>query len=294
MSEDAHIHPTAHVDPDAKLHSGVRVGPLCVIGPGVEIGEDSQLIASVHIEGPTTIGPRATIYPYAVLGTPPQHARFSRGDDTPGLQIGADAMIREHATVHTAYEQEHPTRIGDRVQLMVNAHVGHDCVLGDDVTLINNASIGGHCEIGDRVLISGGALIHQFCRVGRLAMISGGLPIQADLPPFCVTASRLRMTGINLVGLRRAGISRESITAVRKVFRTYLHGVIDREATVSALRAEWKHVPEVLEIAEFIEGSQRGITNGIAEPPLGYRHWKAASPSAPASADPASADQDHL
>jgi UDP-N-acetylglucosamine acyltransferase len=273
MTTPAQIHPTAHVDPAATLHPGVRVGPMCVVGPDVELGEDCQLIASVHIEGPTTIGPRATIYPGAVLGTPPQHARFKRGDKTPGLVIGADAIIREHATIHTAFEQEHPTRIGDRALMMVNSHIGHDCTVGDDVVLVNNSCVGGHCEIGDRVMISGGALVHQFCRIGRHAMISGGLAINADLPPFCVVGSRFRLSGVNLVGMRRAGILREHISSVRKVFRTYLYNISDRKATIAALREDWSDVPPVQEMADFIEASVRGITNGIAHPPNGYRSW---------------------
>lgn len=275
MSTGPEIHPTAVVSPQAEIHPSVRIGPMCHVGPGVQLGEDCHLIASVFLEGPTRIGARATIFPYAVIGTPPQHTKFQRGDPTPGILIGDDATIREHATIHTAYEQELPTTIGDRVFMMTGSHIGHDCLIGNDFILTNHASLGGHCQIGDRVVISACVAVHQFVRIGRMAMIAGNNGVLTDVPPFFLSNHRFRVTGVNLVGLRRAGFPREHITAIRRAFKAYFHVRCDTKPTIAALReqGEREGIPPLLEIADFVEQSKRGIAAGIGANPPGLKQW---------------------
>lgn len=260
--ETAEIHPSAYVDPEAHLGEGVIVGPRCHVGAGVKLAEGVRLMASAHVEGPATIGAGTLVYPYAVIGMPGQDFKFSPGDPTLGVKVGSGCVIREHVTIHAATKGDHPTTVGDKCYLMVASHVGHDSVVGNGVILVNSALLAGHVTVGDNAILSGNTAVHQFCRVGRLAIISGGVATAMDVPPFCLCDQINATNGLNLVGLRRAGVPKDSIDAIRYAFRTVISKSLPREEALEKLRTLGANDPYVLEMADFIATSTRGVGRG--------------------------------
>jgi UDP-N-acetylglucosamine acyltransferase len=250
------IDPTARVAAGAVIGKDVSIGPYCVIGPDVVIGDGARLVAQVHITGHTTIGPRTVIYPFASLGTPPQSTRY-RGGPT-RLTIGADCDLRESVTMNLGTEDGGGiTTVGDRGFFMANSHVGHDCHVGNDVVFANCATLGGHCEIGDGVVIGGLSAVHQFTRVGSFAMIGGMCGLRGDVIPFgLANGDYARLCGLNIVGLKRRKFSRERIQALRRAYQKLFldHGQFaDRlEQTAQEFAAD----ETVMQIITFIRDGQ--------------------------------------
>ena len=218
------IDPTARIADGAVIAPQATIGPYCVIGPNVTIGEGCTLIAHVHVTGHTTIGLGTRIYPFASLGTPPQSVKY-RGGPTQ-LAIGAGCDIREHVTMNIGTEDGGGiTCVGDRGFFMVGSHVGHDCHVGDDVILANNAVLGGHVSLGNRVVLGGAAAIHQFVRIGESAMVSGVSGVGADIIPFgFAIGQRAVLEGLNVVGMRRRGLSRADIHRLRSAYQALFLG----------------------------------------------------------------------
>ena len=237
------IHPTASVAREAQLAESVEIGPFCVLTGAVRLGAGVRLIGNVYLNGPVAIGEGTTVYPFACIGFPPQDVKFKLGDATAGVIVGQNGLIREHATIHSASNDQTPTTVGDRVFMMVNTHLGHDAKVGNNVVMVNNSAVGGHGQLYDNATLGGGALVHQFCRVGRLAMISGGVAVSVDVPPFCISDERNRIKGINVVGLRRAGFARQHITDVRLAFRDLLRSPMDRDELVAEVLKRGKDCP---------------------------------------------------
>lgn len=267
------VHPSATVSDEARLAPGVTVGPRCTIEGPVVLGENVTLIGDVHIYGDTHLGPGSTVYPYACVGFGPQHVKLGHGDPIGGVRIGAHAVIREHATIHAAMHVGTHTTIGDRFYIMVSSHVGHDCVIGDDVIVCNSSLLAGHCEIGDRVYVSGVVAVHQFCRIGTGAMLVGGTMCNADVPPFCTLVAPNMLGGLNLVGMRRAGIPRDEITTARRAYREVFRVRIDRAEQLRRLDALGEHAAPVREMAEFVRSSKRGVLSGDGRPRPHTLHW---------------------
>lgn len=265
----ASIHPTSEVSREGELADDVVVGPHCYLTGRVRLGPGVRLIGHIYLNGPVTLGARTIVYPFACLGFGPQDVKFKPGMVTAGVEIGEDCIIREHVTIHAATSQEKPTRLGDRAYMMITTHVAHDCRLGNDVTFVYGAGIAGHGEIGDNVTLGGNAVIHQFCRIGRLVMMSGDCAVSLDVPPFCTVNERNRVGGINQVGLRRSGMPREHITELRRAFRDVLRTPLPRKEAVAILRERGATCPPVMELAEFIAASKRGITPGLGRLPRG-------------------------
>jgi len=212
------IHATAVVHDRARLAPDASVGPFCVVGPAAVLGPGVELVAHVVVDGATELGPNTRIAPFAVVGGRPQH----RGDDGADgrVVLGAGCDVREHVTVHRGTGSG-VTCVGAGTLLMVGSHVAHDCVLGDRVTLANNVQLGGHVELGDGCWVGGNAGIHQFVRVGAGAFVGGGAVLLRDLLPHAMaTGNPACVAGLNLVGLRRAGVSRVSIRAAQAVLET--------------------------------------------------------------------------
>lgn len=266
MPATTSIHPTAIVSDQAELAPGVEVGPHTVIEGAVKLGEGVRIIAQAYLRGPLTVGAGTVIWPGACLGGPPQDYKFGPDDLSAGVVIGDECIIREHATVHAATNNDTPTTIGNKVFMMASSHVGHDAALADEVLLINAALIAGHVQIGHKATISGGSVVHQFCRIGRLAFISGGVGVSGDVPPFCAVHDRQRLGGINLVGMRRNGIAREEITAVRQAFRECFWKPATKDDQLARLEELGAQFPCVAEMAEFVRGATRHILPGSGRP----------------------------
>jgi UDP-N-acetylglucosamine acyltransferase len=254
------IHPTACVDAHAELANDVEVGPCCVIGRDVRLAEGCRLMPHVNIAGVTTVGPRTVIHSFASLGTPPQSVRY-RGGPT-RLMIGADCQIREAVTMNTGTEDGGGvTEVGDRGFFMANSHVGHDCHVGHDVTMANGAVLGGHCEIGDFVFLGGLSAVHQFTRIGTSAMLAGLSGARSDVIPFGFAVGQLaNLVGLNVVGMKRRGLSRHEIHGVRRAYRDLFLGSETFARRLDAVEAAYAGEPTVAAIVAFVRaGGERAL-----------------------------------
>lgn len=254
------IHPSAVVAPGAEIGAGVEIGPFCTIGPDAVIEDGARLISHVVVDGHARIGAGAVLYPFVTVGMPPQDVKY-RGEPT-RVEIGARAQLREHVTVHRGTAQgSGVTRVGAGCYLLAVSHVAHDCELGDGVIVANNVVMGGHVRIGDHAYIGGAAAIHQFVRIGRAAMVGGVAGVEADVIPFgLVLGNRARLSGLNIIGLRRRGVDKARIHRLRAAFRGLFvaQGVMaDRFAQVEA---DYGDDALVAEIVAFMRAdSHRGL-----------------------------------
>ena len=258
------IDPTARVAAGAVIGPHVSIGPYCVIGPNVVLGEGCRLIAHVHLAGHTTVGPRTVIYPFASLGAPPQSVKY-RGGAT-RLALGADCDIRESVTMSTGTEEGGGiTTVGDRCFFMVGAHVGHDCQVGNDVTFANNAVLGGHVTVGDHVVFGGQAAVRQYVRIGEGAMIGGLSGARADVIPFGYAVGQLAdLVGLNVVGLKRRGVSRPDMHRLRRAYRALFFGAGSFRERVEVVAAEFAGDPIVGRVIDFIRsGGTRPLTMAV-------------------------------
>lgn len=253
------IHPSAVVSDEAELGPGVSIGPGCVLLGRVVLRENVRLIAGVHLNGPITIGAGTIVWPGACLGFSAQDYKVKPDDPTPGVEIGAGCLIREHVTVHAPTRQDRPTRIGDHVFMMVGAHAAHDVQVGNHCVLVNNIALAGHVELGERVTMGGHSVLHQFCRAGRLSMLGGNATLTCDVPPFCLAVERNTLHGLNVVGLRRNGVSRDDITLLRTAFRDVLCATRAKAQIVDGLRALGPDNPLLNELVAFYSTSKRTI-----------------------------------
>ncbi|WP_437227173.1 acyl-ACP--UDP-N-acetylglucosamine O-acyltransferase [Planctomicrobium sp. SH661] len=215
------ISPLAQVEPGAQLGNDVYIGPFCLVGGSVRLGDGCRLDSHVVIVGNTTIGDRNRFWPNAVIGADPQDYSYRDGAPT-SVVIGDENQFREGVTVNRGAEKEDGcTRIGNRNLLMANSHVAHNCRLYDNTMLVNGVLLGGHVHVHDRAIISGNSVVHHFATIGKLAFVSGGCRVPTDIPPFMIAAGsdNPEVKTVNLVGLRRAGISEETINIIRHAHR---------------------------------------------------------------------------
>lgn len=254
------IHPTAVVHDAAEIDASADIGPFCTIGPHAKIGPETRLISHVSVQNRTSVGSRCVIHPFASLGGAPQDLKF-RGEPA-RLVIGDDNVIRESVTLNIGTELgTMETRVGQGCLLMAYSHVAHDCVLGNGVILANCASLAGHVELADRTIMAGMAAVHQFVRVGPNGFIAGGAMVTQDVPPFCIAqGDRAQLMGINVVGLKRAGWTREALGRVREAFKALFQTpATRREALEEVERALAPHSDEVKAMCAFIRESKRGV-----------------------------------
>ena len=257
----ARIHPLACVDAAAHIADDVEIGPFCVISSDVSIAAGCSLSAHVHVTGHTEIGTRTSVHSFAALGGPPQSLGY-RGGPT-RLIIGANCRIREGVTVSTGTEDGGGiTRVGDNCFLMAGSHVAHDCVVGNNVIFANNAVLGGHVHVGDDVVFGGQAAVRQFCRVGDGAMIVGVSGVRADVIPFGLASGPLaHLVGLNAVGLRRRGISREQIHNLRRGYQALFAGAGVFRDRVDQVAEEFAEDPLVQRVIAFIRaGGNRALS----------------------------------
>jgi UDP-N-acetylglucosamine acyltransferase len=252
------VHPTAVIDPEATLANDVQIGPYVIIDGQVEIGPECVIEAHSCLCGPLTIGPRNFVGYGAVLGKSPQHREY-RGEPT-ALRIGSDNVFREYVTVHRGTVQGNGTTwIGDRNMFMIGSHLGHDVRVGNDCTVVNNALVAGHVSLGDGCILSGHTAIQQRVRVGRLSMLGGMGSTSKDIPPFILQQGQNCVTGLNIVGLRRAGLSSATIDALRQAFRIFFREGRSQNAGLGQIESELGSIPEVAELTTFIRESKTGI-----------------------------------
>jgi UDP-N-acetylglucosamine acyltransferase len=213
------IHPTAVVETGARLEESVAVGPFCIVGAEVELGAGVELVSHVVVTGTTRIGANTKIYPFASIGHRPQDLKY-KGERS-RLEIGCNNQIREHVTMNPGTEGGGMvTRVGDDCLFMASAHVAHDCILGDHVIMANNATLAGHVRVGDFAFLGGLSAVHQFVRIGKHAMIGGMSGVENDVIPYgTVMGNRAYLSGLNIVGLKRRGFSREDIHSLRNAYR---------------------------------------------------------------------------
>ena len=255
------IHPTAVVDGLAEIAPSAIIGPYCVIGPDVHLGESVELMSHVVVAGRTRIGAGTRIFPFASIGHRPQDLKYKGEAST--LEIGCNNQIREHVTMNPGTEGGGMiTKVGNDCLFMASAHVAHDCILGDNVIMANNATLAGHVTIGDFAFLGGLSAVHQFVRIGKHAMIGGMSGVEADVIPFgTVIGNRAYLNGLNIVGLKRRGFSRDDIHTLRNAYRLLFAPEGTLQERLSDVAEQFKDNAVVMEIVAFIRSdSSRSLS----------------------------------
>ena len=284
----ATIHPTAIVSPKARIEASVEIGPYAVVDGDVTLAAGCRVGPHVYLTGHTTIGPHNQFHAGCVMGDAPQDVKY-KGEPT-RLVIGDGNIFREGSTVHRSAKMEGETVIGSNCYIMVNAHVGHNVRLGNHVILANGVLLAGHAEVGDRAFLSGNCLVHQFVRIGRLVLMQGGSAVSRDLPPFTIARGGNNIGGLNVIGLRRAGIGSVERLELKKLYRLLFCS--GQNLTLSLEQArQLYNSPSARAMIEFVASSKRGVcghhgrafgeleaedeANGLTAPPCynsGKRH----------------------
>ena len=252
------IHPTAVIDPGARIGAGVHIAAYAVIEGDVAIGEGCRIGAHAVIKRHTRMGARNRIGEHAVLGGDPQDLKFNP-DTRSGVELGDDNVLREGVTIHRGSRPDSDTRVGNGCFLMAYCHIAHDCAVGSHVVMANTATLGGEVTVFDRAFISGAVNVHQFCRIGRNAMIGGCSKITQDVLPFCITdGNPSRARGLNLVGLRRSGLAPADIAALKEAYRL-LYQRVPLATAIERMKASAS--APVRELAAFMAAGKRGFAH---------------------------------
>ncbi|NIA05723.1 MAG: acyl-ACP--UDP-N-acetylglucosamine O-acyltransferase [Proteobacteria bacterium] len=256
------IHSTAVVDSQAEIHETADIGAYAVIDGQVTVGPETVVGSHAVISGPTSIGARNRIGPFTSIGAPPQDMHY-RGESTK-LIIGDDNLIREYVSIHRGtVAGKGETVIGNGNMLMAYCHVAHDCVIGNQVIMANVATLAGHVVLGDHVNLGGLVAVHQYCRIGPFTYVGGLSGISLDVPPYVIlsgTRNRMRISGINKIGLRRSGVSRENIAKLEQAFKIIFRSpqLLLKDALLKTIE-EIPGCPEVETLVEFFQTSKRGV-----------------------------------
>jgi UDP-N-acetylglucosamine acyltransferase len=254
------VHPTAIVAPGARLGAGVSVGPFAVIEDGAVVGDDCEIRAHAVVKSHVLLGRGNRIHEGAVIGGEPQDLSFQGGET--GIVIGERNVLREGVTIHRSTKPGCATVVGSDCFLMAYVHLGHDCRLGDHVVIANNAALGGHVQVADRAFVSGNVSVHQFCRIGRLAMLGGSSKAVQDCLPFVTCDGHIaRARGLNVVGLRRAGVGAEQRRTLKEAYRLLLRSGLLRDQALERMSALAD--PLVDELIAFVRSSKRGFAHGV-------------------------------
>ncbi|MGQ0664346.1 MAG: acyl-ACP--UDP-N-acetylglucosamine O-acyltransferase [Pseudomonadota bacterium] len=259
----ARIHPTAIVAPGARIDDSVKIGPYCIVGAEVELAQGVELESHVVIAGRTKIGAGTRVYPFASLGHPPQDLKY-KGEPS-GLAIGAYNIIREYVTMHPGTAGGGMlTRVGSHGLFMVGVHIAHDCKVGDHVVMANSATLGGHVEVGDYATLGGLVGVHQYVRIGHHAMIGGMSGVDNDVIPFgSAMGERARLSGLNIVGLKRRGFSREDLHDLRTAYRLLFAQEGTMAERIEDVAGLYKDSRPVMDLVEFI---RMDSTRSICQP----------------------------
>jgi UDP-N-acetylglucosamine acyltransferase len=253
-------HPTAIIDPSAKIPDSCKIGPFCVIGANVEMGEDCDVASHVVIEGPTKIGARNHFAPFSAIGCPPQDYTY-KGEPT-RLEMGDDNYVREYVTISRGTNKGGGvTRIGSNCLIMAYTHIGHDCQIGNHVLMANAATLAGHVEVGDYAAVGALSPVHQFVHIGTHSYIGGGTTITQDVLPFSKTSAvrDVHAFGSNSVGLQRKGFSPERVKKIQRAFRILLASKLNTSQAIEKIKSEGDLTEDVKLLIDFIEKADRGI-----------------------------------
>ena len=253
------IHSSASVDRTARIGQGVTIGAYSIVGPDVTLGDDVEIGHHVVLEGTVVLDAGARIGHGSVVGAPPQDLKYREGTVS-GVRIGRRTVLREHVTVHRPTTPESWTVIGADALLMSSSHVAHDCRVGDGVIMINYSGLGGHCDVGDRATIGAYSGVHPFTRIGEYAYIGGIGKVVSDVPPYLlVDGNPVTARGVNVIGLRRAGMPPAERRAVQDAFRILYRSGLAPASALDRMRHELGTSPAVRRLIAFVETSKRGI-----------------------------------
>ena len=262
----AKIHPSAIVEDGAVLGADAEIGPFCHVGPKVKLGDGVRLVSHAIVAGDTLLGARSVVHPHAVIGGGPQY----RGDDGSGgrLTIGSDCVIRESVTINMgSMKGGGLAEVGARCYFMAYSHVAHDCHIGDGVTFANGVAIAGHVSIGENANVGGLAAVHQYCRIGRNAFVGGLSGVAGDIIPFGIARGYpAALRGLNVIGLKRKGLTRTQIYGMREAYRAIFEGAGTLRERIEAAAARWRDEPEIAEMIAFLQASAK---RHICVPPAG-------------------------
>jgi UDP-N-acetylglucosamine acyltransferase len=253
------IHPTAIVESKAEIDEDVIIGAYCIIGEDARIKKGTKLISNVIIEGNTEIGENCTIYPFTSIGLPPQDLKY-KGEKT-GLTIGNNNIIREYITIHRASVGGNGiTTIGDNNFLMAYVHIAHDCKIGSHIIMANAATLGGHVVVEDYAVIGGLTAIHQFTRIGSYAMVGGFSGVGQDIPPYMIASgARVKLFGLNTIGLKRHGFSDTVINELKKAYKILFREKRTLTDAIKKIQEDLPYTDEIKHLIEFIQKNKRGI-----------------------------------
>ena len=250
------IHPTAIIHPKAQLDSSVRVGPYAIIDEDVQLGPGCIVGPRVYLTGKTEAGPDNRFFAGCVIGEAPQDLRY-KGEAT-GVRIGSHNVFREHVTVHRSTSPSSETVVGSHNFLMQHSHVAHNVALGNHVILAGGALLAGYVTVADRAFISGNCLVHQFVRVGTLTMMQGGSAISKDLPPYTVARGYNAISGLNTVGLRRAGMGAAERLELKQLYHALFRTTSNLRTALAKVQSEFSSAPSRV-LLDFVAASKRGV-----------------------------------
>jgi len=252
------IHATAIIDPAAKLADGVTIGPFSIIKGDVEIGSGTAVHSHVLIDDGARIGSNCVIHHGAAVSTPPQDLKF--GDEKTTLEIGDNTVVREFCDLNRGTDHRGKSTIGKDCLLMAYSHVAHDCIVGDNVIMANGVQLAGHVTIENWVILGGLVAVHQFCRIGQHSLVGGIYRAVQDVPPYILTAGDpLAYKGLNSIGLKRRGFDKEAINNLRKCYKLIYRSNLNMSQALEAIKSEITNSPEVDNVRQFIEKSERGL-----------------------------------
>ncbi len=254
----AKIHPSAIVSSSAELGDGVEIGPFAIIGEECVVGDGCVISARASLERYVTLGKNVKIGVGTVLGSDPQDLKF-KGERTT-VEIGDNTVVREYSTINRGTSQSFKTSVGPNSFVMSYVHLAHDCHIGEGVVLANMVQLAGHVTVEDRVILSGVTAVHQFTRIGRNAIVGGCSRVSKDVPPFVkAVGNPMKLYGLNSVGLRRNGFSPETILELKRAYRLLFRSELNLAQAIERVMAEVEQIPEVIQLVQFVESSQRGV-----------------------------------
>jgi len=264
------IHPSAVVEDGASIGDNVKIGPFCHVGANVTLGDNVELLSHAVIVGHTTLGAKSRVFPFASLGHEPQDLKY-RGEKTT-LTIGDNCIIREGVTMNPGTAGDAgKTVVGNNCVFLANAHVAHDCMLGNNIIFSNAVMVAGHCKIGDNVIMGGGAGVHQFCRIGNNAFVGGMAGLENDVIPYGVAlGNRAYLGGLNVIGMKRAGLDREDIHAARAAYKHIFSGEVAVAQALQSVPEELRSNPVVKNIMDFVNsGENRSLCTPRSKEDIG-------------------------